>query len=61
MVASRKAWRSMSGKRSTESTVALNLVTGSKAGTSSTSWYTLRNLVWGLRPPVMAMTGDFAR
>ena len=36
--ATRNAWRTMSGKRATSSTVALNLVTGSKAGTSSTSW-----------------------
>ena len=37
-VATRNACRTMSGKRATSSTVALNLVTGSNAGTSSISW-----------------------
>jgi hypothetical protein len=37
-VATRNAWRTMSGKRATSSIVALNLVTGSNAGTSSISW-----------------------
>jgi hypothetical protein len=36
-VATRNACRTMSGKRATSSTVALNLVTGSNAGTSSIS------------------------
>ncbi len=50
----------MSGKRSTASTVAFHFVTGSNAGTSSISWYTLRNLVFGSRPPVKAITGECA-
>ena len=50
----------MSGKRFTSSTVAFHLVTGSNAGTSSTSWYTCRNLVFGSRPPVKAITGECA-
>ena len=50
----------MSGMRATSSTVALYLVTGSKAGMSSTSWYTPRNLVLGSRPPVTAMIGERA-
>ena len=37
-VATRKACAIMSGKRSAASTVALNLVTGSKAGMSLISW-----------------------
>jgi hypothetical protein len=37
-VATRNACRTMSGKRATSSMVALNLVTGSNAGRSSTSW-----------------------
>jgi hypothetical protein len=37
-VATRNACRTMSGKRATSSMVALNFVTGSNAGTSSTSW-----------------------
>ena len=61
VTAVRNAWRSMSGKRSTESTVALNFVTGSKAGTSLTSWYTPRYFVAGSRPPVSAITGEWAR
>ena len=37
-VATRNACRTMSGMRATSSMVALNLVTGSNAGTSSISW-----------------------
>jgi len=36
--ATRNAWRTMSGKRSTASTRGVELGHGLKAGTSSTSW-----------------------
>nr|WP_246274226.1 hypothetical protein [Phytohabitans houttuyneae] len=61
VVATRNACRSMSGNRSASSIVPLNFVTGSKAGRSSISWYTCRNLVAGDRPPVSAITGEPAR